>query len=62
VRKSLRRARVVAVGLRDAFGRGLLRRVDVSVWMLAKFLLWIVLVYGVYAAVLSILAGVLSTE
>jgi hypothetical protein len=62
MRKSLRRARVVAVGLRDAFDRGFLSRVDVSVWMLAKFFLWIVLVYGVYAALLSILAGVLSTE
>jgi hypothetical protein len=57
-----RRARLVTVGLRDAFDRGILSALDLSLslWVIVKLVLWIGLVYLVYAAILYGLSEVLS--
>lgn len=55
-----RRAVVVAEGVSQAFRRGILEPLDVSIWNLIKLFLWILLTYSAFAAILHMLSELVT--
>jgi hypothetical protein len=53
------RARLVTAELHEAFSRGVLSILDVSLLNIARLFLRVLVIYGVYALVLRILAELL---
>jgi hypothetical protein len=53
------RARLATTGLHEAFNRGVLSILDVSLLNIAKLFFRILVIYGAYALVLRILAELL---